>query len=155
MADLALLFGPYLACSFGVTVWAYALTQGPYYPFPLSRIKSGVAAKTSISTAILSLVSFIAPSILARGMSFKGLFTAVIGTELLLSIRALLCSQVIFDWNSHSFFIEQFISPSTLFGENNWLTYSFEVGPVVSLSAALLAMSAMWMARGSAQKSIG
>jgi hypothetical protein len=125
-------------CSFGVTVWAYALTQGPYYPLPSIDYQIRLAAKISISTAILSFVSCIVPIIHARRMAFdRAFFTVAIGTELLLAIRALLCSQVIFDWNSQSNFVEQFISPSTLFAEYNWLTYIFEVGPVVSLLAAL------------------
>jgi hypothetical protein len=134
--------------SFGVTVWAYALTHGPYYPLPSIRYQIELAAGISVSTVLLSFVSWIAPVMHARRMSYlKACLIAGFGTELLLALRALLSSQVIFDWKFQSFFIDQFISPSTLFAEYNWLTYIFEVGPLISLMAALLTGAALRIAK--------
>jgi hypothetical protein len=84
----------------------------------------------------------------ARRMSYlKACLTAGLGTEMLLAVRALLSSQVIFGWKSQSFFIDQFISPPALFSEYNWLTYIFEVGPLISVMAALLTAAALWIAK--------
>jgi hypothetical protein len=107
-----------------------------------------VAAKLSISTALLALASWIYPIVHARRMRYiKALLISGVGTELMLALRALISSQAIFDWNSRSPFVEQFVSPSTLFGEYNWLTYIFEVGPLVSIAAALLTCVGIWIAK--------
>lgn len=134
--------------SLGVTVWAYALTDGPYYPLPSVRYQIELAAAISVSTVLLSFVTWVAPVMYARRMSYlKACLIAGFGTEMLLALRALLSSQVFFDWKSQSYFIDHFVSPSTLFAEYNWLTYVFEVGPLISLMAALLTGVALRVAK--------
>jgi hypothetical protein len=122
--------------------------DGPHYPLPSIRDQIELAAAISISTVLLSFVSWIAPVMHARRMSYlKACLIAGFGTEMLLALRALLSSQVLFDWNSKSFFIDHFVSPSTMFAEYNWLTYVFEVGPLISLMAALLTGAALRIAK--------
>jgi len=115
---------------------------------PSIRFQIELAAKISISTALVSLPFWSVSIFRAREIGYlKALAVSGLGTELLLTIRALISSQVVFNWTSQSPIVEQFVSPSLLFAEYNFFTYIFEVGAVVSVSVSLPTCGTLWIAK--------